>query len=68
MPWLAGAARDSAALHALFTDFLGDASACLLTDDAATTPTIRSELQTLANDSSDDDVVVVAYAGHGSED
>lgn len=26
VPWLAGAARDSAALHALFTDSLGDAS------------------------------------------
>lgn len=68
VPWLAGAARDSAALHALFTDSLGEASACLLTDDAATTPTIRSELRSLANDSSDHDVVVVAYAGHGSAD
>jgi replicative superfamily II helicase len=68
VPWLAGAARDAAALHALFADSLGDRSARLLTNEAATTGMIRDELQRLAAEASENDIVVVAYAGHGSED
>jgi uncharacterized caspase-like protein len=68
VPWLSGAARDATALHALFADSLGDRSARVLTDDAATTGVIRDELQRLAGEAAENDIVVVAYAGHGSED
>ncbi len=68
VPWLAGAARDASALHALFADSLGDRSAHLLTDEAATADAIRRELRLLAATSSEHDIVVVGYAGHGSED
>ncbi len=68
VPWLAGAARDAHALHALFADTLGEAAAGLLTDEAATAAGIRDELQRLADEASHDDVIVVTYAGHGSED
>lgn len=68
VPWLAGAARDARALRALFADALGDVSSRLLTDDAATADAIRRELVRLSKDAADDDVVVVFYAGHGSDD
>lgn len=68
VPWLAGAARDARALHALFGDALGNASSRLLTDDMATAEAIRRELERLSNDAADDDVVVIFYAGHGSDD
>lgn len=64
--WLSGAVRDAQALHALFVDNLGDAR--LLTDEEATTDAIRAELADLASRSTPDDVVVVAFAGHGSDD
>lgn len=67
VPWLAGAARDAAALHALFSDALGE-GAVLLTDNAATDQAIRAALGTLAAVSSADDIVVLMYAGHGSRD
>jgi helicase len=63
--WLSSAARDATALHALFTDnFSGDT--VLLTDDAATKKVMRDELARLAQVSTDDDVVMVAFSGHGS--
>jgi helicase len=65
--WLAGAARDAAGLHALFSDALGE-GAVLLTDETATSDAIRSSLKNLAAESSVDDIVVVMYAGHGSDD
>jgi helicase len=67
IPWLAGAARDAQTVHALFSDTLGGES-ILLTDDQATTSAIEHELEMLAKESSDDDIVVVSYAGHGSPD
>ena len=65
--WLSGAVRDAAALHALFADTFG-ADPALLTDEAATATTIRTALTALASEAGDDDMVVITYAGHGSED
>src|SRR5689334_9585046 len=63
--WLSSAARDATALHALLTDnFSG--SAVLLTDDAATKKRLCDELTHLAQVSTDEDLAVVAFSGHGS--
>jgi helicase len=63
--WLSSAVRDATALHALFTDsFAGNT--VLLTDGTATNKGIRDELSRLAQVSTDDDVVVAAFSGHGS--
>lgn len=67
VPWLAGAGRDARAAHALFTDTLGDGPV-LLVDQQATTAGIHDALEALQDYSSDDDLVVTFYAGHGSED
>lgn len=65
--WLSGATRDAQALHALFADtFAGDDE--LLVDEAATADAIRIKLSELAARCTDDDVVVVTYAGHGTEE
>jgi helicase len=62
---LASAVRDATALHALFLDNLsGDCQ--LVTDSDATLSRLRSELRELQTTSSEDDVVVVAFSGHGS--
>lgn len=68
VPWLSGAARDASALHALFTDTLGDGAATLLLDGAATTTAVRDALERMAAEADKTDVVVLAYSGHGSQD
>ena len=65
--WLSGAVRDAEALHALFADTLGD-DGVLLSNEDATAGAIRSAFAALATTASSDDVVVITYAGHGSED
>lgn len=67
IPWLSGAVRDARGLHALFSDSLGDGST-LLSDEAVTGSAIRGAFANLAAKSTGDDVVVIGYAGHGSED
>ena len=62
---LASAVRDASALHALFSDNLGD-TCRLITDSDATTARLRAELHELQTASSENDVVVVAFSGHGS--
>jgi helicase len=63
--WLSSAARDATALHALFTDnFAGET--VLLTDELATKKALVDELARLAQVSTGEDVVVVAFSGHGS--
>lgn len=63
--WLSFARRDAVALHALFADTLGGETT-LLTDEQATATAIRESFDRLAA-SDPDDVVVVAFSGHGSE-
>lgn len=63
--WLSFARRDAVALHALFTDTLGGETT-FLTDEQATGAAIRDCFERLAA-SDPDDVVVVAFSGHGSE-
>jgi replicative superfamily II helicase len=61
---LSFAARDAAALHALFTDTLGGATK-LIVDGEATRATIIDNLEKLKSCSADD-VVVISFSGHGS--
>ena len=63
--WLSCANRDATALHALFTDTLGGET-MLLTDEQATVAAIRERFGQLAN-CIPDDVVVIAFSGHGTE-
>jgi helicase len=67
VPWLSGAVRDAEALHALCTDALGGITE-LLADENATTNAIRAGLADLAACAAPDDIIMVTYAGHGSED
>lgn len=62
---LSCARRDAVALHALFADNLGE-GAGLLTDEQATRAAIEERFERLAS-CDEDDVVVVAFSGHGSE-
>jgi replicative superfamily II helicase len=63
--WLSFARRDAVALHALFTDTLGGETT-LLADEQATGAGIRHAFdQLIASDA--DDVVVIAFSGHGSD-
>ena len=57
---------DASALHALFSDNLGD-TCRLITDSDATTARLRAELLELQTASSENDVVVIAFSGHGSD-
>jgi len=63
--WLSCAKRGATALHALFTDTLGGET-MLLTDEQATVAAIRERFEQLAT-CSPDDVVVIAFSGHGTE-
>jgi helicase len=63
--WLSCASRDATALHALFTDTLGGETT-LLTDGHATAAMIAQCFDRLAA-SDPDDVVVIAFSGHGTE-
>lgn len=65
--WLSGAVRDADASHALFADTFG-VEGKLLADETATAAAIRDGLSALATVAADDDIVVITYAGHGSED
>ncbi len=62
---LSCAKRDAVSLHALFSDTLGDGAA-LLTDERATRTAIEMEFKQLAA-CDKDDVVIIAFSGHGSE-
>jgi helicase len=63
---LAAAARDAAALHALFDDNLSG-SPVLLTNEAATRAVLVDQLEQLAHTTRDDDIVVIGFSGHGSD-
>lgn len=63
--WLSCARRDAVALCALFSDTLGE-PATLLTDEEATCSAIEASFSRL-NGCHPDDVVVIAFSGHGTE-
>jgi helicase len=63
--FLSSAVRDATALHALFADGF-NAFPTLLTDAQATRDNIVAELDRLSRESTDQDVVVVSFSGHGS--
>ncbi|MFM0031863.1 caspase family protein [Paraburkholderia madseniana] len=63
--WLSCSARDAKALDAMFADNLGGETV-LVVDEEATRERIESEFLTLRQ-TSIDDVVVIAYSGHGTE-
>jgi len=63
--WLSCATRDAVALHALFGDTLGG-GAELLVDAQATRAAIAESFDRLAQ-CARDDIVVIAFSGHGSE-
>lgn len=62
--WLSCAGRDAKAFHALFTDSFGGETTLLL-DDQATVAEIGRRFDVLAA-CDPDDVVVVAFSGHGT--
>lgn len=62
------AARDAEELHALFVDTLGDGSAVLLTNEAATREAIIHEFEARLALAAPDDIVVISFSGHGSDD
>jgi helicase len=64
---LTGAVRDAQALHALFQDTFSDIDARLLIDSDATLEAILSNLDRTLATSTPDDVVVISFAGHGTE-
>lgn len=68
IPELSGARRDATALWALFTDTIEGLSARLLLDEAATHAEVSEALLGTLAAASIDDVVVIAFAGHGSPD
>jgi helicase len=63
--WLSCVRRDAAALHGLFTDTMGGETV-LLTDEEAISAAIQEEFRKPTT-STPDDVVVIAFSGHGSE-
>lgn len=63
--WMSCATRDTTALHPLFADNLGG-DTTLLMDGQATVAAIRERLEQLAT-GSPDDIVVIAFSGHGTE-
>ena len=65
---LAGARRDALALWSLFTDNLAGLQATLLVDEQATCASVKRALTETLQNASEEDVVFVSFAGHGSKD
>ena len=63
--WLSCAKRDAVALYSIFNDNT-EGYLTLLTDDKATRTNIESEFDTLSK-CNEDDVIFIAFSGHGSE-
>lgn len=68
IPELGGARRDATALWALFTDTIEGLSGRLLVDEAATHSEVSGAMLGTLAAANVDDVVVIAFAGHGSPD
>jgi replicative superfamily II helicase len=61
------AARDASALYGLFADTFGEANSVLLLDEQGTNDAIRRQFEDRLSRVGLDDVVVVAFSGHGSD-
>ena len=68
IPELSGARRDATALWALFTDTIEGLSSRLLVDETATHAEVSAAMLGTLAAANSDDVVVIAFAGHGSPD
>lgn len=65
---LTGAVRDATALNALFLDSIPGFSAKLLVDELATKDNVSEAIFGTLASATDDDVIVITFAGHGSPD
>lgn len=65
---LPGAFRDAVALWALFSDTLPNLQGSLLTGKEATAKAVRRSLVETLNAATQDDTVIITYAGHGTRD
>ena len=65
---LSGARRDATALWALFSDTVPTMAATLLVDAEATSAAIRGALDEVLAAATEEDTVIVSFAGHGSPD
>lgn len=68
IPELNGASRDAKALWALFTDSIPGLNARLLVDAEATYEEIQRSVHQQLENATDQDVLVITFAGHGSPD
>lgn len=67
IPELGGCVRDAQALNALFCDSVEHINSTLLLDEKATTQAIRQKIAELEQEAKDDDVVILSFAGHGTD-
>ncbi|KAK0360602.1 hypothetical protein LTR94_026679, partial [Friedmanniomyces endolithicus] len=65
---LTGAARDATALWAVLSDSIVDLDAPLITNDVATLAAMRDVLDATLGAADEDDVVILGFAGHGTQD
>ncbi len=65
---LTGAARDATALWAVLSDSIADLNAPLITDGAATLVAMRDALDSTLGAADEEDVVILGFAGHGTQD
>lgn len=68
IPELSGARRDATALWALFADTFENLGAHLLVDENATRATVSAAVFDNLATATENDIVVVSFAGHGSPD
>lgn len=68
IPELNGARRDATALWALFTDTVDSLESNLLVDERATHQALTHTILSTLSSATNEDVVVITFAGHGSPD
>ena len=65
---LAGAWADATKLWALFSDSVPEIKAQHIVDEEATVETVRNSYTQALNNATEEDVVIVSFAGHGTND
>lgn len=65
---LNGAAQDATALWALFSDSIDGLAASLITNEAATCEAMSQALDDTLGAATEDDIVLLSFAGHGTPD